>query len=148
MAKIKHKSIKLQNTVKLTSLLGKKVLSPGGKKLGNVADVHLHPKNWNVEGVRLGLSAFLGDYIGKNYIKSISQYGVILKQMPITNYVGMNVYDNRGKLVGRARKVERSKKTNHANAIIVSTGMGKKDITIKNADIEKVGRSVMLNKKI
>ena len=109
--------------------------------------MHIHPKKWNVEGIRLGLSAFLGDYIGKNYIKSISKYGIVLKQMPITNYIGMKVYDIRGKLVGKARKVERSKKTNHANAIIVSTGMSKKDIKIKNADIEKIGKSIMLNKK-
>lgn len=148
MARIKHKSMNMKDTLSASRVLGLKVLAPGGKRLGKVADIHFHPKRWNIEGIRIGLSMFLGDYIGKNYIKSITENAVILKKMPVTEYVGMKVLDNTGKVVGRVIKVGRSNKSNNFTSITVDRGKGKKDKNFKNKEIEQVGQSIMLNVRV
>jgi sporulation protein YlmC with PRC-barrel domain len=148
MAKIKHKSIKIKDTLNASKILGLKVLAPGGKRLGKVADIHFHPKRWNIEGIRIGLSMFLGDYIGKNYIKSITENAVILKKMPVTEYRGMKVLDSSGKIVGRVIKVGRSNKSNNFTSITVDRGKSKKDKNFKSNEIEQVGEAIMLKVKV
>ncbi|MFH1306586.1 MAG: PRC-barrel domain-containing protein [Candidatus Micrarchaeota archaeon] len=149
MVRIKHKSIQMGKTLNIKSVMGSRVIAKNGKVVGNVMDIHLHPKKLSIEGIRVQKGKFLGGYIGKGYIKSITRYGVMLEIVPFTEYIGKKVLDNRGKKVGVVESIQRNKKTNHILSITVNRWMpGRKRLVIKAGDIAEAGTRIVLRKKI
>lgn len=142
---IKHKSKPLEKTVEISKILGKDVISKDGKRLGTIENVHIHPTNLTVEGIRVKRGMFaMDDYIGKNYIQSLTQSGAVLKILPVKDMMGLEVFDMNGKRIGKIKTITRSKKTNTIVSFTVERGFRKKDAAFSGKDIKEVGKGVIL----
>lgn len=163
MKKIKHKSSPVDETVDIKDALGEKVIAKNGKEIGSVKTVYVHPKNMTVEGIEVKkkLNLFLKEYeyIGKSYIERISDRGVMLKIVPVTEYIGMPVIDAKGKKIGHVKAVKRSKRTNNLTSIVVRSGCKDptslvtdktpvKETTVPKRHIGEIGRKIVLKKVI
>jgi sporulation protein YlmC with PRC-barrel domain len=149
MEQIKHKTLPFEKTVDMYDLIGKKVLSNDGTKIGKVKSFHLHPKDLTVEGIKVDPGWFEADhYIGGNYVEKITKDAIILSMMPVTEYVGLLVHDSDGKEIGKISAVNRSNKTNKLLSITVDSKHHDEDINISSDYISAIGNSVMLKEKL
>ncbi len=142
---IKHKGLPMHQTVETSRIVGKKVMSRDGNKVGKIEAIHIHPRRLTIEGIKVDTGIFgMDEYIGKNYIDSLTSQGAVLRIVPIKNFVGLPVHDSTGKKVGKVKKIERSRKTNNIVSMVVRQGLLKKDLTFQRKHIKDVGKSVML----
>jgi sporulation protein YlmC with PRC-barrel domain len=149
MEQIKHKTLPFEKTVDMQSLIGKKVLSKDGKKIGKVKSFHLHPKDLTVEGFKVDPGWFEADhYIGGNYVDRITDEAIILSMVPVTEYVGLIVHDADGKKIGKISAINRSKKTNKLLSVTVNSDHHDEDLQISSDYISAIGHSVMLKEKL
>ena len=149
MPRIKHKSLPMGETINVKGVIGKKVIAKNGKIIGKVMDIHFHPKDWTIEGILVQKGKFLGDYIGENYIKTINRYGVMLKIIPYTEFIGKKVLDKRGKKVGIVESIQRNRRTNHILSMTINRWTpGKKRLVVKSSDVAQAGQRIILKKKI
>lgn len=127
-------------------IIGKAVVSKDGFHVGRVAAIHLDPEGLTVEGItiRRGFMAET-EYVGREYLDSINAGGVVLGIVPVTEMVGMPVYDARGEKVGEVKAVDRNRESNTLKAIEVSRGWFKKALIVPKAAIRRLGNGVMLN---
>ncbi|MCX6770436.1 MAG: PRC-barrel domain-containing protein [Candidatus Micrarchaeota archaeon] len=135
--------------IKMQSLLGKKVRDSSGKEIGSVTEIRLDPATLNLDGIELDRGLF-GTYtfIGRKYITSLTEEGVVLNMSPVMDYKGMKVFDSNGKEVGTVKAVQTERNTNNISAIVVGTGILKNDaddLVFSNSDVRGVGESIMLN---
>jgi sporulation protein YlmC with PRC-barrel domain len=146
---IKHKSLPLDKSVEIKNILGKKVLTKDGKNIGKIRSVRINPDQLTIEGIEVDTGLFRVDrYIGKNYIKKITEQGAMLKIDPIDEIVGHEVFDSTGKSIGEIKSVKRSKKTNKLLQIIVYSDIYKDNIEIDSYYIENCGDSCILKEPI
>jgi sporulation protein YlmC with PRC-barrel domain len=149
MEEIKHKSLPIDKTVDIKDVVGKKVLTNDGKKIGKVKSVHLHPSDLTIEGIKVDPGWFEADhYVGENYIEKMTDDAVILNMTPVTEYLGMEVHDSDGKKVGTVKAVNRSKKTNKLMSIVVKQDEGEEDFHVSSDYISAIGHSVMLKENL
>jgi sporulation protein YlmC with PRC-barrel domain len=149
MEQIKHKTLPFEKTVDMYSLIGKKVLAKDGKEIGKVKSFHLHPSDLTVEGIKVDPGWFEADhYIGGNYIQKITNEAIILRMVPVTEYVGLEVHDSEGKKVGKVTSVNRSRKSNRLLSIMVDSDHHDEELQISADYLSAVGHSVMLKEKI
>ena len=142
---IKHQSKPLEKTVEASRIIGKNVISRDGRKLGTIQAVHIHPTNLTVEGIRVKRGLLqTDDYIGREYIQSLTQSGAVLKILPVKEMMGLEVFDMNGSKVGRIKAISRSKKTNSIVSFTVERGFRKKDAEFLGKDIREVGKGVIL----
>jgi sporulation protein YlmC with PRC-barrel domain len=142
---IKHKSKPLEKTVEVSKIIGKNVISKDGKRLGTIENVHIHPTNLTVEGIRVKRGMLqTDDYIGKGYIQSLTESGAVLKILPVKDMMGLVVYDANGKKIGKIKAITRSKKTNSIVSFSVERGFMKDDAQFSGDDIKEVGKGVIL----
>jgi sporulation protein YlmC with PRC-barrel domain len=145
MVVIKHTSLPIEKTIKLSEILGKKVISSGGQKIGSIGDIHIHPERLSVEGITVGKGVFAeSDYIGSSYIKSLTREGAMLNIVPSTRIEGLDVYDVFGKKIGKVKSVNRSRKTNQIVSVAVAGSSGEQVITKRM--IHEIGKNIVLNK--
>ncbi|MBU1941403.1 MAG: PRC-barrel domain-containing protein, partial [Candidatus Thermoplasmatota archaeon] len=146
---IKHKSLPLDKSIELKDILGKKVLTKDGKNLGKIRSVRMHPEKLTIEGIEVDAGLFKIDwYIGKNYIKRITDQGAMLKIDPVDEIIGHQVFDSTGKNIGEIKSVNRSKKTNKLLQIIVYSDLYQDNIEIDSHYIENCGDSCILKEPI
>lgn len=146
---IKHKSANLKKVTDVKSVIGKKVLSKNGATVGSIKNVFIHPDKKTIEAIHVGRGVFKNDdYIGKNYIKSITHRGAILNIDPLKEIIGMKVLDAHGKKVGKVKSFTRSKKTNSMINITVKRGIGKKNIVVPKRQVKDIGKNVMLRTRV
>ena len=69
---------------------------------------------------------------------------VILKMTPVTELIGLKVYDSTGKDVGKVTKVNRSRMTNHLLSIVVESEEIEEKIIINSDYIAAKGEAIML----
>jgi sporulation protein YlmC with PRC-barrel domain len=149
MEQIKHKTLPFEKTVDMRSLIGKRVLSKDGKRIGKVKSFHLHPKDLTVEGFKVDPGWLEADhYIGGNYVDKITDEAIILSMIPATEYIDLFVHDADGKKVGKIKAVNRSKKTNKLLSITVDSDHHDEDLQISADYISAIGHSVMLKETI
>ena len=142
---IKHKSKPLEKTVPVSKIIRKNVISRDGKRLGTIEEIHIHPANLTVEGIRVKRGIMqTDDYIGRGYIQSLTQSGAVLKILPVKDMMGLEVYDVNGKKVGKIKSIMRSKKTNSIVSFMVERGFMKEDAQFSGKDIGEVGKGVIL----
>lgn len=144
----KHISKSIRKTVRVCSIEGKKVLTKDGKEIGILKNIHIDPKSLTIEGLYVSGGIFGEDsYIGKEYIQSLTQDGVILSIVPVEEYIGMMVYDSRGQKIGKVKDIHKYKKTNTLLSIVVEKGFlgGKDTITFTKKQIKEIGRNIVLN---
>ncbi|HJW97309.1 MAG TPA: PRC-barrel domain-containing protein [archaeon] len=142
---IKNQSKPLEKTVEVSRILGKTVISKDGRKLGTIQAIHIHPTNLTVEGIRVKRGMFeTDDYIGREYIQSLTQSGAVLKILPVKEMMGLDVFDMNGKRIGKIKAISRSKKTNVIVSFTVERGFRKEDAEFSGKDIKEVGKGVIL----
>jgi sporulation protein YlmC with PRC-barrel domain len=148
MEQIKHKTLPIEKTIDMHSLINRKVLSKDGKIIGKVKSFHLHPNDLTIEGFKVDPGWFEADhYIGGNYIDKITDEAIILSVLPVTEYVGLIVHDIKGKQIGKVKTVNRSKKTNKLISITVQKD-DDEDLQISADYISAIGHSVMLKERL
>jgi len=144
MESIKNNTLPFKDTIEVSEVLGKKVLTKDGKNIGKVKSVHIHPRDLTVEGIVIDPGFFdANQYMGAEYISSITDEGVVLKIHPVTDYVGVKVFDFTGKEIGKVKEVNRSKQTNTLYSILVSRE-GKEDVLIRADYIAAAGKNIVL----
>ena len=144
MESIKGNTLPFRDTIELSGIVGRKVLTKDGKKIGKVTSVHINPRKLTIEGIILNPGLFDAyQYIGANYINSITDEGVVLNILPVTEYVGIKVFDFTGKEIGKVKEVNRSKQTNTLLSILVSRS-GKEDVLIRADYIAAAGENIVL----
>lgn len=146
---IKHKSLSLDKSKDIRDVLGKKVLTKDGKNIGKIRTIRIDPKDLTIEGIEVDTGLFkIDQYFGKNYIKTITEQGAILKITPVDNIIGHAVYDSTGKSVGEIKSIKRSKKTNRLLSITMYSDIYKEDITVDADYIASCGVSCILKEPI
>ena len=142
---IKHQSKPLEKTVEVSKVIGKNVISRDGRRLGTIQAIHIHPTDLTVEGIRVKRGMLqTDDYIGREYIQSLTQSGAVLKILPVKEMMGLDVFDMNGRKVGKIKAISRSKKTNVVVSFTVERGFRKKDAEFSGKDIREVGKGVIL----
>ena len=139
----------LDKTVEMKDILGKKVLTKDGANLGKVRSIRIDPKKLTIEGIEVDTGLFKVDkYIGKNYIKTMTDQGAILKINPVEDIVGHQVFDSTGKSIGEIKSIKKSKKTNKLLSITLYSDIYKDNITVDGHYIESCGDSCILKESI
>jgi sporulation protein YlmC with PRC-barrel domain len=145
----KHKSLSLSKAPDVRNVLGKKVLTKDGKNIGKIRTIRIDPKDLTIEGIEVDTGLFkIDQYFGKNYIKTITEQGAILKITPVDDIIGHMVYDSTGKSVGEIKSIKRSKKTNKLLSITIYSDLYKEDIIIDADYIANCGVSCILKEPI
>jgi sporulation protein YlmC with PRC-barrel domain len=146
---IRSTSLPISETIPETAVLGRKVLGKNGEKIGDVAGLYIDPKKLNIEGIRVDKGVFKFDhYIGNNYIETISDKGVILNITPLDEFVGKRVIDSAGKELGKVKQIKRIGPTNEPISFVISRGIGKDDLVLKEDQVKEMGEAIMLNVEI
>jgi sporulation protein YlmC with PRC-barrel domain len=146
---IRSTSLPISATIPDTAILGRKVLAKNGEKIGDVAGLYIDPKKLTIEGIRVDKGVFKFDhYIGNNYIETVSDKGVILNITPLDEFVGKKAIDSAGKELGKIKQIKRIGPTNEPLSFVISRGIGKDDLVIKEDQVKEMGEAVMLNVKI
>ena len=149
MKEIKHKSLSLNEAPDIRDILGKKVLTKDGKNIGKIRTIRIDPKDLTIEGIEVDTGLFkIDQYFGKNYIKTITEQGAILKITPIDDIVGHTVFDSTGKSVGEIKSIKRSKKTNKLLSITMYSDLYKENVTVDADYIASCGESCILKEPI
>lgn len=150
MNETKHKSLPLNEASDIKEIVGKKVLTKDGKNIGKIRTIRIDPKDLTIEGIEVDTGLFKVDkYIDKNYIKTLTDQGAILKITPVDDVVGLIVYDSTGKSVGQIKSIKRSKKTNRLLSITMVSDLYKgEEITIDADYIANCGDSCLLKESI
>jgi sporulation protein YlmC with PRC-barrel domain len=144
METIKHNTLPFRDTIEVSDVIGRKVLTKDGKKIGKIRSVHVHPKNLTIEGIVIDPGIFDAyQFIGAGYIDSITEEGIVLSIHPVTEYVGLKVFDSTGKEIGKVKEVNRSKQTNTLLSILVDRS-GKEDAIIRADYIATAGKNIVL----
>ena len=146
---ITHKSLPLNEAPDIKEVIGKKVLTKDGKTIGKIRTIRIDPKDLTIEGIEVDTGLFkIDQYFGKNYIKTITEQGAILKITPVDDIVGHTVYDSTGKSVGEIKSIKRSKKTNRLLSITMYSDLYKDNITVDADYIASCGESCILKEPI
>jgi sporulation protein YlmC with PRC-barrel domain len=146
---IRSTSLPISETIPDTAVLGRKVLGKNGEKIGDVAGLYIDSKKLTIEGIRVDKGVFKFDhYIGNNYIETISDEGVILNITPLDEFVGKKVIDSAGKELGKVKQIKRIGPTDEPMSFVISSGIGKDDLVIKENQVKEMGEAIMLNVEI
>ena len=144
MENIKYHMLPFRDTIEVSQVVGKKVLTKDGKNIGKVKSVHIHPRELTLEGIVVDPGMFDAyQFIGAGYIGSITDEGVVLNIHPVTEYVGVKVFDFTGKEIGKVKEVYRSNQTNTLLSILVERS-GKEDMVIRADYIAAAGKNIVL----
>jgi len=149
MKETKHKSLPLSEAPDIKEVIGKKVLTDSGKNIGKIRTIRIDPKDLTIEGIEVDTGLFKVDkYIDKNYIKTLTEQGAILKITPVDDIVGLTVYDSTGKSVGEIKSIKRSKKTNRLLSITMYSDLYREDVTVDADYIASCGENCILKEPI
>jgi len=144
METIKHNTLPFKDTIEVSDVVGRKVLTKDGKEIGKVKSVHIHPRELTIEGIVIDPGFFdANQFIGAGYIGSMTDEGIVLNIVPVTEYMGVKVFDFTGKEIGKVKDVNRSKQTNTLLSILVDRS-GKEDVVIRADHIATAGNNIVL----
>ena len=144
MESIKSNTLPFKDTIEVSDVVGRKVLTKDGVKIGKVKSVHIHPRDLTIEGIVVDPGFFDPyQFIGAGYIGSMTDEGIVLNIQPVTEYVGVKVFDYTGKEIGKVKDVNRSKQTNTLLSILVDRN-GKEDVLIRADYIATAGKNIVL----
>jgi len=146
MMELRYKAKSPSETVDLTDAVGTSVISKDGERIGSIVSFHADPRTLVIEGISVNRGFFEPlEYIGREYFYSVSDRGVVLEVAPVTELVGLSVYDARGKRVGEVSMVERKNTSNELVNIEVDRGLFKRSILLPRDTIKDVGKGILLN---
>ena len=131
-----------QHTKNTRDLIGLRVLTISGRKLGTVRDVRLN-KTHALEGI-VAKKGILGRrrYICRTYIKEINDKAILLSIEPATTHENRRVVSADGKVFGKVVRLNRVGITNQIQSILVRRRMHK--VTIPFSQVKLLGKSIIL----
>jgi len=140
---ITAKSFSLDKSLSASKIVGLKVLSTSGFRVGYVKEVQLD-LNANKEGLSVRRNIWKSSlFIGREYIERISQSGVFLSIFPSILWKGKNILTASGKVIGKVKDVQRKHISNNIESITLNA-IFKKDVVIPVSAIKTWGNSVVL----
>jgi sporulation protein YlmC with PRC-barrel domain len=120
------------------------VITRSGEIIGRVSEVRLD--GFCVEGVVVERPLFSGSvFIDKSFIKVFNQNEVLLKINPVTELVGVKVYDGSGRKLGRVSKVLRDDNKNNFKSLVVKDGFFRRPLLVDRSHIEIMKKNIILN---
>ncbi|MBI2545888.1 PRC-barrel domain-containing protein [Candidatus Woesearchaeota archaeon] len=137
----------LEGSVETSKIIGKKVLAASGQRIGSIRAIYLNPNDLAVQGITVKRGAFEhDDCFSASQIKSLGKDGAVLSVTPISELIGLKVYDAAGRNIGKVKRVQPGK--NRIKSIVIHRGMLEKDLIVEEEEIAQIGDSVMLNKRV
>ena len=137
----------LDKTVNLKKLIGKRVLSKGGKIIGKILEIRVSPINLDIEGILVrGNIIKKSMYIGRSYFSRLSPEAVILNIEVSVLIKNKQVIDSKGRIIGRVKEVVRKGTRNDFKGVYVRSLFSRK-FFIPESEIEYVNKSVVLKPK-
>jgi len=137
----------LDKTINFEKVIGKAVLSKGGRIIGRVAEVRINPQNLELEGILIKRDIFRKPlYIGKSYFAHLSHDALILNMEVSLLIKGRSVITSDGKVIGRVKEITRKGETNNLQEIIVRSLFSRRFVIPASA-IKYIGRSIILRAK-
>lgn|SRR3989344_9389617 len=134
----------LDETFNMQNSLNVRVISDSGFVVGKVSQIRIHPTKMVLEGIVVS-PGFLKKpiYIGRSYIKKLSEESFILNIYPSILLKGENVLDTEGRKIGKVSEVVRKEHSNEIRELIVSSPFRKKFV-ITPQNIKHIGESIIL----
>lgn len=124
-------------------ILGKEVIASNGEIIGVVQKLHVEATTKTITGITIDEGFMKPDlFIGLEFIKQFGIDSIFLSIVPKQKFIGLHVYDNRGKSIGIVVEIETARNSAKIKKMIVKQGFAKKEISAK--DIKKIGSSVLL----
>jgi len=136
--------LSLDKTVNLKKLIGKRVISKGGKIIGRILEIRINPTNLELEGILVGGNLIRKSmYLGRSYFSHLSSEAVILNIEVSVLIKGKKVIDSKGKIMGRVKEVLRKGTRNDLKGVYVRSLFSRK-FFITDSEIDYVNKSVVL----
>lgn len=143
MEEVFYKVTSFGDTINANKIIGIKVISVSGHKIGRVAQVRINPNTKSFEGIVVRRGLFRKIYIGRTYFETLSQLGIILVIDPSVLLKGAKVIAYHGEVVGRVREVDRVEKTNAIKSISVHSFL-RGDFAVLANQIKSIAKSIIL----
>ena len=117
-------------------VLGKDAVDPDGQILGVITKLHIDKNSKAIIGITIDEGFMKPDlFVGINYVKNFGVDSVFLSRIPTDKYIGLTVFDSKGKVVGKVKRV--LSKRQRVSAIQI-----KKGNIISASDIQEIGENV------
>lgn len=124
-------------------VLGKEVLASDGDIIGVVQKLHIDASTKTITGITIDEGFMKPDlFIGLQFIKQFGVDSLFLNIVPKQKFIGLKVFNNRGKLIGTIIDIETGKKNAKIKKIKIKSGFNTTEISAK--EIKKIGASVLL----
>lgn len=134
----------LDKTINLKKLIGKRVLSKGGKIIGKILEIRISPISLNIEGILVRRNIHKKSmYIGRSYFSRLSQEAVILNIEVSVLIKDKQVIDSKGKIIGKVKEVVRKGTRNDIKGVYVRS-LFRRKFFIPESKIAYVNQSVVL----
>lgn len=131
-------------TIDLRKVVGVRVLSEKGLRVGRVSQIRIHPESKSLEGVLVRRGLFQESlFIGRSYFDTLSPEAIILNMEPTILLKGKKVVTYDGEVIGKVKEVARTGKTNALKNIAVHS-FWRGNFTIPASAIKAFGKTVML----
>src|SRR3989344_1317335 len=129
----------LDKTINLKKIIGKQVLSKGGKIIGIISQVRINPNNLVLQGILINQGLFARPlYIGKSYFSKLSHDAVILNIEVSVLLKGKRVIDSDGEVIGVVEKVLINPKNFELVGISIDKGFLRKGLSIGKNYIDRL----------
>ena len=137
----------LEKTINLKKLIGKRVISKGGKIIGRILEIRISPISLNIEGILVRRNIHKKSmYIGRSYFSRLSQEAVILNIEVSVLIKDKQVIDSKGKIIGKVKEVVRKGTRNDIKGVYVRS-LFRRKFFIPESKIAYVNQSVVLKPK-
>ena len=133
----------IEETIDLSNLISRKVISAKGFVVGKVKRVRLNNKLF-LEGVFVSRGLYKKPlFIGASYFDKLSEKAIILKIDPFILLKGYKIITNEGEFVGKVKDFIRKNNSNDLSGIVVKKRFWK-DYSVDIINIKSFGSSIIL----
>ena len=144
MEEVVEKNKSFDQTFDLRRLVGVRVLTEGGLKIGHVSQVRINQEQKTIEGVVISRGIFSPPiFLGSTFFDKLSPEAVILKTELSILLKGKKVISYEGEVLGKIKEVIRYNKSNEIKTLVAHS-FGRGDFNVEEDDIKSVGKSVIL----
>ncbi len=131
-------------TIDLRKVVGVRVLTEKGLRVGRVSQIRIHPESKSLEGILVRRGLFRESlFIGRVYFDPLSSEAIILNIEPSILLKGKKVVTYDGEVIGKVKDVGRMGKTNALKNLVVHS-FWRGTFTISAGSIKVLGKTVML----
>ena len=135
-----------EETISLSSMISKTVVTPRGSIIGKVLQVRIQDGTCHLEGLVIR-KGFLHKpfFVSKDYIQHISLDAIMLSEELTHQYVKTPVLYYSGDILGKVLQIKRVQQTNKIESILVKKkGLFGKKVVVAVKDVKQFGKSLLL----